>query len=98
MARFWPSLANYADEFIFIIAGRNPISGAEYDSVDMYTISTDTWKQAPSLNQARDCHSSCVAARNIICVFGGFGNVCQMLNSLELIDAKAVVRGDMPEW
>ena len=42
--REYPSLANYADSFIFVIAGTKPdTSDHYYASVDMYTIGTDTW-------------------------------------------------------
>jgi hypothetical protein len=64
--------------------------------VDIYTIETDTWSQAPQLNQPRSMHSSCVAGHTL-CVFGGSGDG-KYLNSIEMIDARAVVRGDQPAW
>ena len=42
--RHAPSLANYADEFIFVIGGGNPNNHSDkYASVDFFTIGTDTW-------------------------------------------------------
>ena len=90
VSRMCPSLACYADKFIFVIGGLTP-ENPLLDKVEFYTIETDTWSQAPSLNKARMGHSSCVAG-STICVFGGL-NVKQ-LNSIEIIDAEAVVSCD----
>ena len=44
----WPSLAKYVDDYIFVIAGRNLDTHSCFDaSVDIYTIGTETWSQAP---------------------------------------------------
>ena len=64
--------------------------------MDMYTIETDTWSQAPQLNTPRNAHNSCVAGHTLS-VFGGVSKG-QNLNSIEMIDARAVVRGDQPAW
>ena len=95
--RRWPSLANYADQFIFVIAGYNPDTKVDYDSTDLYNIETNVWQRgrAQPLNKARDSHSSCVAG-HILCVFGGYNGV--PLNSIEFIDAKAVTRGERAVW
>ena len=82
-SRKFPSLANYSDNYIFVIAGRNPDAYAQYASVDYYTIGIDTWSQAPPLNTARISHSSCVAG-DTLCVFGGSGNGGK-LNSIEML-------------
>ena len=59
--RSCPSLVNFADKFIFVIAGCNPFDHREYlDSVDVYSIKTDSWAVAPALNTPRMSHSSCV--------------------------------------
>ena len=39
----------------------------------MYNIETDSWSAAPSLNFARDSHSSCVAGHTLA-VYGGMGD------------------------
>ena len=85
-----PSLACYADEFIFVIGGLIP-ERPPLDKVEFYTIETDTWSSAPSLNKARTGHSSCVAG-STICVFGGWNET--LLNRIEFIDAEAVVSRD----
>jgi len=87
------SLANYADKFLFVIGGLNPEDYALYASVDMYTIASSSWSQAPPLNEARRMHSSCVAG-DTVCVFGGY-NGKDFLNSIERIDAYKLTSGDL---
>ena len=43
LPRSEPSLANFADNYIFVIAGSNPKTGVDKASVDIYTIGKDTW-------------------------------------------------------
>ena len=66
-----------------------------YASVDIYTISIDTWLQAPPLNVARSNHSSCVAG-DTLCVFGGYndGN----LNNIEMLKLNKFFSGILVAW
>ena len=91
--RDYPSLANFADEYIFVIAGRKPRTYYCYTSVDMYTIGTNTWSQAPPLNKPRTFHSSCVAG-DTICVFGGERNDV-FLNSIEMLKLDQLFSNDL---
>ena len=59
-----PALANYKDSLIVVTGGRSrekfycePIK-----SVEIYCVESDSWSIAPSLNQARERHSSCCLA------------------------------------
>ena len=90
------SLANFADKYIFVIAGANLDTYAKYASVDIYTIVTNTWSQAPPLNEARSDHSSCVAG-DTICVFGGQGNRGN-LNSMEILKLDKFFSGILVAW
>ena len=52
--RFYPCVVSYADLVIFAIGGSNPRNMFDRDgSVDMYTIASDKWSNAPTLNTAR---------------------------------------------
>ena len=95
--RVFPSLANYADEYIFVIAGKNVTTKALYTSVDMYTIETDTWSQAPSLEVPRVNHSSCVAGDTLF-IFGGRNNDYVKFNSIQMLRLDKFFSGVPVAW
>ena len=61
----------------------------------MYTIETDTWSQAPSLEVPRETPSSCVAG-DTICVFGGYNS--GYLNSMEMLKLDKFFSGVLVAW
>ena len=65
-------------------------------SVDIYDIGQDKWVAGPAMNQARKNHAMCVLG-NYIYVFSGVNNA-GFLNSIERLDASAVVSGRSARW
>ena len=62
------SLANYADEHIFVCGG---IAWHEtINHVDRYDIARNVLERAPSLNEVRRYHSSCTLGHCIYVFFG----------------------------
>ena len=58
-ARNWPSCTPYAQSYIFVSGGANPIKYQSYfNIVKVYSISEDVWWEAPPLNTPRYGHSS----------------------------------------
>ena len=86
--RSHPSLANFADCYIFVISGsRMPIghnAGTLEGTVDMYDIESDTWDTppVPSLNTPREAHSSCCVGE-MMYVIGGMKEGDQFLDTME---------------
>ena len=69
-SRYYPSLANYLDKYVLVIAGgqgRNSF----LRSVDMYNVESDEWKPAPEIAEAMSDHSSCSLYKWVY-IFGGF--------------------------
>lgn len=92
-ARSCPSLVNFADKYIFVIAGCNPDDYRDYfDNVDVYSIETDSWASAPALNTARMSHSSCML-QEMIYTFCGSSFKHGDLNSIERLNARDVTFG-----
>ena len=89
-----PSMVHY-DGFLFLIGGYYH-NGGYLKSVDTYSIGRNSWRSAPQLNQARYSHSSCVLGHSIY-TFGGVKGVYTYYDSIESIDAQAVVRGMLVE-
>ena len=60
LARNCPSLCSFQDSFIFVIGGGSLEDYREFDdSVEIYSIESDTWITGPSLKTFRMHHSSC---------------------------------------
>ena len=82
MARSCPSLVNYSDKYLFITGGRNSKFPYEnYNSVDYYKISNNTWTKAPDLKIARESHSSCTLSDKIYVFCGIVSGDC--IDSIE---------------
>ena len=86
--RAFPSLANLANNLIFVIGGYEPGTEHIFTSVDKYVIQEDVWESAPCLNVPRAVHSSCSFGNSHIYTFCGF-NGTDCLNSVERLDAIA---------
>ena len=70
------------DTYIFVIGGMG------YDTVEMFSICSNSWLSAPSLNTDRYDHSSC-ALGDIVYTFGGHSiQKNQLLYSIESLNAK----------
>ena len=52
-----------------------------------------TIKEAPSLNEARYCHNTCVLGKRHLYVYGGFTKTAT-LSTIEVLDAAAVIAAD----
>ena len=67
------------------------------DSVDKYDIAANEWSNAPSLNKQR-CDHSCCALGDSIYVFCGVNQNGFSMNSIECLDAGALIRGLQVTW
>ena len=67
--RYRFALANYRDEAIYITGGSYSLLD-NVSSVMRFNLRSNQWEKAPSMNQARKCHSSCVLKKKVY-VFGG---------------------------
>lgn len=66
-------------------------------STDYYNIGEDVWHKGPDLCEARDSHSSCALGSNLF-VFGGLEVRNASKASIEYIDFKAYLRGNIAAW
>ena len=86
-------MVNFKDKFIFLISGGNPIDYREcLNSVEVYSVETDTWASAPSLNTARMSHSSCVL-KDTIYTFCGSSYTLGDMASIERMNARDFILG-----
>ena len=86
------ALAFYRSTDIYLSGGRNATS-QRFTEVLKYTIETDTWALAPSLNKARECHGSCALGSKIF-VLGGFFSTGKPEKSVKCLDPSA----SQPSW
>ena len=93
-------MTQYDNSFIFVISGYDQELKELNPNFDMYIISDDIWisNMHPYLNTPRINHSSCISG-NTLAVFGGYNNELdqcdQFLNSIEIIDAKRLISGNL---
>ena len=71
--RWRPSMVHY-EGFIFLIGGVFQIFGESLQSMEKFDIIQNTWTNAPSMNQSRHNHSSCVLGHKIFTFGGEDGN------------------------
>ena len=96
-SRGFPALCVYSDAYIFVSGGQSPIEFTdEFKTVDFYDVGKDAWKTAPPMNFARKNHSMCALGKYIY-AFSGI-NSSGMLDSIERLDASAVVEGRTTRW
>ena len=93
--RKYLSLTNYNDKFVFLAGGL--YSGVSSSVVEYYSIEKNLWYSAPNLNQKRHSHYSCQLGDKIY-VFGGRVDDKNWLNSVEILDATALIRGERVSW
>ena len=70
-ARMVPTLANFADEFVFVSGGQDPAYESVLSSVHKYDIVNDRWTQAPALSRPRVGHASCTLNDKLYVFCGG---------------------------
>lgn len=100
-ARQVPSLANFADEFIFVSGGQDPKWESFLSSVHKYDIQNDSWSRAPALSKPRVGHASCTLNDMIYVFCGGVVNPDDNDdigepnpdNSIEFLNARALING-----
>ena len=87
-------LVNYENKILFISGGSSTENRYNdvFDSVEMYTIESDEWSDAPSLNEARYSHSGCCLNGQMY-VFCGINEDDEPLNSIESLNVRALEGG-----
>ena len=84
--RRYPSLLNFADRAIYLIAG-STLSYPVLDSVDRYSLRTGKWSNSiPPLNAPRFGHASLVVGNAFIYVFCGSGSTQQPVEPIERLN------------
>ena len=97
--RMVPTLANFADEFVFVSGGQDPAYENVLASVQKYDVANDKWTQAPDLSRPRVGHASCTLNDKLYVFCGGVvspdasDEVAEPYpdNSIESLDVKALL-------
>ena len=103
-ARMVPTLANFADEFVFVSGGQDPAYQNVLDTVNRYDVANDKWSQSPAMTKPRVGHASCSLDDKLYVFCGGVviesnlsssenQEICEPNpdNSIEYLDVRALI-------
>ena len=91
------SFVNFKNKFLFVIGGCTVyMQGGQEESmtsVEIYNLNRDSWAEGPSLNIARDSHTSCILGDRIYTFFGKSTQSHEVLSTIEFLNVDAMEEG-----